>query len=338
MISIEKASASLMKQMNLNMIRRVMKQIGTGTKPQLANKTGLSVVTINSLVKHLVDSGELFEDKIQVSRGGRPALTYRFNYNYSLALVLHMVEEQGEDVIKASVVNLNEDILKQERSVYQEFNSSIVFQCIDPLLEQFEAIKVIGIGIPGQSVDGVITVTSHKPLYGVRLTEQLESAYGLPVIIENDVNAAISGYAYREQVPDDQCIVGIYFPEKYPPGMGTYLNGGIIKGKNGMAGEIKYLPIDIDWSKPIDAGAFNEIACRIMQSVNAVLAPDTIVIYKEHIDQEAFLTEWNSYLISHAIPTCPEVVLEPSVARDYADGLKWLALNELEPKYTELNE
>lgn len=326
---MEKASVNLMKQMNLNMIRRVMKQSGSATKPQLAHKTGLSVVTINSLVKHLVHCGELFEEENQVSSGGRPALTYRYNYNYSLALVLHMVEEQSEDVINASVVNLNEEILKQERYVYQNFNPDILFQCIDRLIEEFESIKVIGIGIPGQSVDGVITVTSHELLYGMRLTEQLESTYGLPVVVENDVNAAISGYAYREQAADDQCIVGIYFPEKYPPGMGTYLNGGVIKGRNGMAGEIKYLPVDVDWTKPLNVEAFHEIACRILQSVNAVLAPDIIVIYKEQLDQEAFLTEWNNYIIRHSIPTCPELVFEQSVARDYADGLKWLALSEL---------
>ena len=46
-----------------------------------------------------------------------------------------------------------------------------------------------------------------------------------------------------------ESIVGIYMPSKYPPGSSICLNGKILKGKNNLAGEIKYLPCDIDWSK-----------------------------------------------------------------------------------------
>ncbi|MCM3781367.1 ROK family protein [Neobacillus mesonae] len=332
---MKKADAYSMKQINLNLLWRVMKQCGSATKPQLASMTGLSVVTINSLVKDLVETGELIEDEITASNGGRPALTYRFNYDFSLALVIHMNEQQGKDVVNASVVNLNEEVLKQEKYSYLAFELSSLIHLIDQILIEYHSIKVIGIGIPGQSVDGVITVTSHGPLHGMRLMEEIKTAFGLPVILENDVNAAISGYAYRADLPDDLCIAGIYFPEKYPPGMGIFLDGKVIKGKKGMAGEIKFLPIHVDWLQPLNGEVFTEIACRVLQSVNAVLAPDQIVIYKEQLDHDEFINAWNKYVLIHDFPSCPEIVLIPTVDEDFVAGMKWLTLKELEPKHLE---
>nr|WP_263638970.1 hypothetical protein [Paenibacillus faecis] len=37
---------------------------------------------------------EIFKDKTAPSSGGRPALTYRYNYDFSLALVIYMKEKQ----------------------------------------------------------------------------------------------------------------------------------------------------------------------------------------------------------------------------------------------------
>ncbi|MGP3785842.1 hypothetical protein [Paenibacillus sp. 1A_MP2] len=63
------ANAYLMKEININHVRQVMKRVETATKPQLASLTKLSVVTVNSLVKELCDLGELFEDETVPSNG-----------------------------------------------------------------------------------------------------------------------------------------------------------------------------------------------------------------------------------------------------------------------------
>lgn len=110
---MKKADANLMKEINLNMVRQMMKRVETATKPQLASLTKLSVVTINSLVKELRELGEIFEDETAPSSGGRPALTYRYNYDFSLALVIYMKENLGQELVSATVVNLENQILHQ---------------------------------------------------------------------------------------------------------------------------------------------------------------------------------------------------------------------------------
>ncbi|WP_414698827.1 ROK family protein [Paenibacillus sp. LPE1-1-1.1] len=328
---VEKGNANLMKEINLNNLRRVLKQVGIATKPQLAAMTGLSVVTINSLVKELLDFGELLEDKSIPSNGGRPALTYRFNYDFSLALAIHLNEKQGSDVIFASVVNLREDILMREEHVIQVFDLHRFLEMIDRILALFPSIKSIGIGIPGQTINDKIAVTSHEELQGISLLAEVQSKFSLPVILENDVNAAVSGYCFKEQLSENQIVLGVYFPEKSPPGLGIFLDGKIVKGKNGMAGEIKFLPMDIDWKIRLSTEEFLEIVCKVMQTLHAVLAPDQIVIYRENLEESALLQAWESFIAKYNLPSLPEISVSDTFIKDFEEGMKWLALQELNP-------
>ncbi|MEF2969310.1 ROK family protein [Paenibacillus sp. M1] len=328
---MKKANANLMKEINLNHVRQVMKRVETATKPQLASLTKLSVVTVNSLVKELCELGEIFEDETVPSNGGRPALTYRYNYDFSLALVIYMKEKQGRNLISAVVVNLEDHILQKEEFLMPEFDRELLYEVIGNFLKLYPSIKVIGIGIPGQVVNGEIMVSSHRELKGVNLIEEVELKFGLPVMVENDINAAVSGYCAKRDLEEERCVLGIYFPTKYPPGMGIYLDGKIIKGKNGMAGEIKFLPLDVDWYRDIDKGTFVDSLCHIIQTVNAVLAPDKIVVYQEMVKEEAWASAWEAYMKQRPMPSNPEVIFQETFQQDFEEGMRWLTLKELEP-------
>ncbi|MFB5675177.1 ROK family protein [Paenibacillus terreus] len=328
---MKRANATLMKEINLNNVRQVMKRVETATKPQLAKLTNLSVVTVNSLVKELHDLGELFEDEIVPSNGGRPALTYRYNYDFSLALVIYIKEKQEQELVSVTVVNLEDHILVKEEYLMPVFNRQHFYEIIGHFLTLYPSIKVIGIGIPGQAVNGEITVTSHRELTGVRMIEEIESRFGLPVMVENDVNAAVIGYCAQQEMDDGQIVLGIYFPTKYPPGMGIYLDGKIVKGKNGMAGEIKFLPMDLDWNGGMDKATFAGTVCQIIQTVNAVLAPDKIVIYQDTVEADTWNPAWDSYQIRQPMPSYPDVILQQTFQQDFEAGMRWLTLKELEP-------
>lgn len=328
---MKKASANLMKEINLNNVRQVMKRVETATKPQLASLTKLSVVTVNSLIKELYMLGELFEDETVPSNGGRPALTYKYNYNFSLGLILYLKENDGQELISAAIINLKNDLLANEQFVMPTFDRQRLFAIIEHFITLYPSIKVIGIGIPGQAVNGEITVSSHHELTGFRMIEEIESRFGLPVMIENDVNAAIFGYAMKHELEEEQCILGIYFPMKYPPGMGIYLNGEIIKGKNGMSGEIKFLPLSLDWTLEMTKERFVQAVCQIIHTVNVVLAPDKIVIYQYRLDAEGLMSEWEAYRHLHPMPSDPEVVLKQTFQQDFEAGMRSLTLKELEP-------
>ncbi|WP_251034978.1 hypothetical protein [Paenibacillus polymyxa] len=138
----------------MNNVREVMQQIETATKPHLALRTNLSVVTINALIQELCDGGELFQDKVVPSNGGRPAQAYRYNYNFKLALVLYIKEMKGQELISATVMNLENKVVLKEESILPAFDKQHVLQLIARFVADYPSIDMIGIGIPGQALDG----------------------------------------------------------------------------------------------------------------------------------------------------------------------------------------
>lgn len=326
---MKKANATMMKYINLNNVREVMQQIETATKPQLALLTNLSVVTINALIQELCDGGELFHDKVVPSNGGRPAQAYRYNYNFKLALVLYIKEMKGQELISATVMNLENKVVLKEESVLPSFDKQHVLQLIARFIAEYPSIDMIGIGIPGQAVDGDITVSSHEELIHSHLIREIESEFQLNVLVENDVNAAISGYCAQHADMKEQSVAGIYFPNRYPPGMGMMLNGHMIRGKNGMFGEVKYLPYSPDWKRDMSKDDFVVNVCHILQTINAVVAPHQIVIYQERVEREELDLAWKQYMEQHPMPSLPEIVHLDSFQHDFDAGLRGMVLQAL---------
>ena len=52
-----------MKQENLSVLRNVFLKQHSATKPQLAKLSGLSVVTVNSLIHELLETGEVIQSR-----------------------------------------------------------------------------------------------------------------------------------------------------------------------------------------------------------------------------------------------------------------------------------
>ena len=78
-------NTNTIKEIHLNQVISALKELKFATKPQLAEHTGLSVVTINSLMKTLLDQQEVMEEKETLTQGGRPAAIYSLNKNHKMA-------------------------------------------------------------------------------------------------------------------------------------------------------------------------------------------------------------------------------------------------------------
>jgi len=332
---MKKADTTLMKEINMNMVRRALKRMETATKPQLAAETGLSVVTVAALVRDLAERGELNEEKVGTSTGGRPAIVYRFDYAHRLALSLHLHERDDVDTVFASVVDLRGEVRTHGERPFDTLDRNLFLEWIETLMQAYPQIQTIGLGIPGQAVEGRIEVSSHDRLRGTYPARWIEEHFDVNVLLENDVNAALRGYLLEEtggEDPEDGMVIGLYFPTKYPPGMAISWNGMLIGGKRGMAGEVKYLPLDIDWSRPPAGDAWNEIVCRIVHTASVVLAPERVVLYGARTDTPSWTACWNAYVSRHPLPAEPDIQWSERFAEHFASGLQDLALKTLEPK------
>jgi predicted NBD/HSP70 family sugar kinase len=126
-------------------------------------------------------------------------------------------------------------------------------QMVSTAVAAFTALEIgdcaaIGVGVPGQVDPGTGRVAMAVNLgVGVdsyNLAADLEAALGLPVTVENDVHAAAVG-AYEilrldGQSPESLALVSI----GTGIGAGVVLNGELVRGARGMAGEIGHVVVD----------------------------------------------------------------------------------------------
>lgn len=318
---------NIIKELNLNKVRSALKDAGTATKPQLAEITGLSVVTINSLVNTLLDAGELLTDTILNSDGGRPAASFRYNSKFRLALTIFMHEYKGQDTAFYCVSDLRGEVIERTEQNLSSVNVDSFDSVIENLLCKYPQIKVICFGIPGEEVNQRLVISDYEKLKEQSLSGHILEKFHLPVHIENDINAAVMGYCHHNNIPTNKCIIGLYFPGKYPPGAGIYLNGHIYKGRDGLAGEIKYLPFGIDWeSFDYNPADMENIMLKTIQAFQCMFNPDAIVLYGEkttdsisRIFQEKSLTTIEKIML-------PEIITSTDLNTDFEAGIRQLAL------------
>jgi predicted NBD/HSP70 family sugar kinase len=326
------ANTMLMREINLHMLRKMMKLHNFATKPQLAELTGLSVVTVNSLIKTLLENGEVFEDETVPSNGGRPAVTYRLNSEYALTLVIYMHEVEGKDTAFISIDNLLGKSIESEKKILQQIQLDDFDEIIEKYITKYPQIKAIICGMPGVEVNGRLIIMDYEYLLNKDFAEHIKNRFNLPIVFENDINAAVAGYCYSHTIHEDACVIGLYFPRNYPPGAGIFLNGKLYKGRDGIAGEIKYLPLDINWTE-VRAESFpiREIAQKMILTVTSLYNPDQVVLYGE-VFSESMVDEILLMCKKHIEDSLlPRIIVAKNFNEDFATGIRQIALKFLEP-------
>lgn len=322
---------NLIKKMNLNKVRSALKDAGTATKPQLAEITGLSVVTINSLVNTLLDTGEILPDTILNSEGGRPAASFRYNSKYHMALVIYMHEYHGQDTVFYCVVDLLGEVIERIEHIVSNVYVESFDSHIEKLLCKYQQIKTICFGIPGEEVNQRLVISDYEKMREQSLSGHIGGKFHLPVFIENDINAAVMGYCHQNHIQSDKCVIGLYFPDKYPPGAGIYLNGNIYKGRDGLAGEIKYLPWGINWELfDYNPTQIEDVMIKTIQAFLCMYNPDRIVLYGENISHAIPKIIQERCLSSVEKIMLPEIITSTDLNTDFETGIKQIALKMID--------
>lgn len=314
----------VIKEVNINLVRNALKEMGQATKQQLAAATGLSTVTVGTMLQQLIAQKEAFETELSSSSGGRPAHQFKYNPDYAHALIIFPFETNGVINIHSAIVNLLGDIIYTKDWKASKVDLSVFESIIDELLEAYPDIEAIGFGLPGAEYDGKMIVSDYKALLGISIVEHFSSKYKRTVIIENDVNAAVIGYAKRKLSMAEAVVVYIFFPGSYPPGAGIFINGKLHKGKGNFAGEISNIPLGIDWTDEALYKSFNqasEAIAKLITAVSSVINPGFVVLHGDFLTIEhiAKLSE----LCSTRLPgnAVPEIHLSENFTEDYLHGM-----------------
>lgn len=111
------------------------------------------------------------------------------------------------------------------------------------------ALEAVGVGVPGL-VDGERGMLLHSAgahaadLHRVPLAERISAKTGVPAFVDNDVNVlALGEWMFGLGRGAASCVV---LAVGSAVGAGIILDGRLVRGKSGYAGELGHVPIDFD--------------------------------------------------------------------------------------------
>lgn len=295
-----------LKQSNVYTVLWTLASCNTSTTKALARKTDLSFATVGNILNALVETGEVLLGEQVSSAGGRPSQTYTFHAEYAHVLAVSARVQHGAHTIQACVGNLYGEVVWETRQSFDTIRLASLEAVVEACLRQYPTIRVMSFALPGVEHNGRILMNDYKELVGVPFQAHFQEKYDLPVIVENDVNAAVQGHCRDRETPS--VTVGIYFPQTFPPGAGIMVNGSILKGARGYAGEVALLELGIDWLA-VDYGNPAEIGSaitRLIGMLSGILNPDQVVLYGDFLSlpvQESIRQEIPALAVRDIFPS-----------------------------------
>jgi len=322
------------KQMNTALIKTVLKAMPGNTKANIALATGLSHATCNTILNELVTTGEVLEMEKENSNGGRPAQQYQFNGDYAHVICLYIDNENRNPVIKYALINLLGNILKEKSIKKDTVDYDTLEELIGELLQDYQKVKTIGIGIPGVVLKHtVISFCDIKALVGCHLAERLQSKFGVNVILENDMNLTALGFYQAQNYEEDTSIAVLTFIKDNLPGAGIIVDGHIVRGYSNFAGEVSFLPFDCTRKQQFQLlrtrdGVLN-FTTKSLCSIIAVINPQTIILTGTLLSED--MLEEIICCCSNIIPKehMPHIFLQETVHEYYIRGLLEMSLESL---------
>jgi predicted NBD/HSP70 family sugar kinase len=298
---------------NRSLILRLLLETGSITRAELAQKTGLKKPTITNIVNELLNLGIIAEDGIAQTDFGRPGELIRLNvtgiYIISMAITrknyrINLFDLHGTIVREIlSEISIERDI----KLTFEEIKEQI-----QKLIDQYGETNILGmaLGMPGPYIRNnmdMAFVTGFEQLSKINVSKELKKAFNIPLFDEHDVK--LSAYAEWKNksrysdIPNPSLVVlssvglGI--------GAGIVINGSIVQGALGIAGEIGHMGINL-YGNRMEFGnigsfeqyagteaAYNYMLCRLHEFPDTKLSAESTYkdIVRAYYDGDA-LAVW----------------------------------------------
>lgn len=242
---------TLVRHTNERRVLEILFERGPVTRVEVSEIAGLSKPTVNAVVRGLVDSGLLREDGKTLGRVGRSAQVYALDDRSRLVAGVDL----GGTKVRVAIANLLGEVIAEiteptDLAGGRQVLDQIVRTCHDVALRaglDWELVDTIGISAPGvldpatDRVDLAFNIPGFNELH---LRRDLESRLGREVMIDNDVNLAALGEQWKGLAAHTRNFVFLAIGTGI--GMGLVVDGRLVHGHRGAAGEIGFMPVGGD--------------------------------------------------------------------------------------------
>ncbi len=335
-----KTNPKPMKTEILKRIRKSLLELESITKVELSEKLGISFPTISKFLSQMEEDGELISVGFDRSSGGRRAKRYAYNPEFKLGLAIFLERSETYYHVFNGFGEIKE--AGKAQSVLTDDKLEIFTRMVEELIGKYPKISSLAIGVPGSVDHGrIIYIPGYEYLQGFHLKEYLEERFSIPVVIENDMNAAVLGYQERKTIEKNHSIIYLYFGQN-GPGAGILVNGTVVRGKSNFSGEVSFVPQydDCNFGQSLENAKWTEkmmdrkidAIARLVASFVAIMNPYAIIFCDDEVDhlvKEQILKRSSAYIPAEHLPT----IIMSNLKEDYLFGLQYLGfelmINEL---------
>ena len=242
----------VVRRANITQVFRAIGEHAPASRNDLVRITGLSKPTVLALVAALEQEGLIRSTRLAAEPRGAGRRPIGYEHNPQAAYVIGV--DVGGTKTAVAIADLSGGIKAEIELVTSKAGgSAVVRQIVDTARAvarqagiAWSAVDAIAIGTPGvQDSAGAIHMADNIPGFdGVKLSKALRSSLRVPVLIENDVNLAALGEHAAGAAQGRDCFVLLSIGTGL--GLGIVVDGHLVRGARGAAGEVAYLPIGAD--------------------------------------------------------------------------------------------
>lgn len=332
------ARPTLLKQANLSLIRRVIRSKKTATRAEIAEETKISSTTVRSLLTEMLQKGELESIGYDESNGGRKAQRYRFSPNRYYGAAFCITDSQAH----ALLTNVCGEIIETTKLKIEDGNfEQAIENFLDDLLSKRE-IKAIGIGVPGIVEGGCFWRVNkeNREWEKIDIGDVFTRKYGIPVILENDINATAIGFGicYEKEFPCEELkktnMAYLHF-EDGCVSAGFITGGQIIRGFHNFAGEVGLLTMED--GRTLDASILAAVEdteyvnwiVKIVSWICGILNPQYIALGGPSLREKCIGPIGDGLLVSLPKSMLAEILYAPDVWHDFHEGMAYLTAGKI---------
>lgn len=309
---IEQDTLKNIRNKNLSDILQVLRNKGTCSLSELSQNTDGGLTTVKKCVAQAIDYGMAIEGNIAESTGGRKARQYLINREYQYYFIA--IVDNNNLIIKVFdfAINCVEDYQKS-------FEMNLFFSALNEEIEKQArkyTIGTIGVSLPCIVKNGVVLDWYYNPeMVGFDIKNKLEEKYKANVVVQNDMKLTALGILNTDEI-NSKNIVTMQFGHN-GVGMAGIVNGHLIEGSTGFAGEVGYIN---DLRKNIMGVSY---PAKIVRNAIVFFNPEIIVFYKSK-RQNDFMQIFDIATNGLPVYAIPEFKVSEDYIEDIISGIALL--------------
>jgi predicted NBD/HSP70 family sugar kinase len=243
-----------LRRHNLGTVLRHLRDSGPRSRARIATETGLNKATVSSLVAELEERGLVREGDIERGQVGRPGQAVEID-----GRVCGLGVELGIDHIATHVLDLRGESVASRRIPVgvHELGPEQTLGRLATLIEEITVevaaagrdIVGVAVGVPGlvETAHGTLRVATNLGWRDISVVNELMSLLKGPaysILLDNDANlAAIAEHAMGAATGARTMV---YVTGEVGVGGGVIVNGQVMRGAEGYAGEVGHMVVAAD--------------------------------------------------------------------------------------------